>query len=224
MPINKNSIFSTMTEDDQLKCQRIAIPRRYQAGEPVVYAGDIWPYLILVEEGNIIAIKESSEGRSLIVETVLPGEVVWGMAFFEPQAKMPVSLFADQDSQVLLWSCDQLLPILLNNGSALWELCRLLIWRVRRASDVLEELAFHPVAGRLAKFLVDQYGKSGRERIKREMTLDDMAAHIGSTREMVCRILQRFSNQGLIEITRTEFTFTDWEHLATLAQSDLGER
>lgn len=224
MPISENSIFSTLTEDDQLQCLRLAIPRRYQAGESVVYAGDIWPYLILVEEGNLTAIKESSEGRSLIVETVLPGEVVWGMAFFEPQAQMPVSLSADQDSQVLLWSRDQLLPILLNNGAALWELCRLLIWRVRRASDVLEELAFHPVAGRLAKFLVDQYGKSGGERIKRELTLDDMAAHIGSTREMVCRILQRFSTQGLIEITRTEFTFTDWEHLARLAQSNLGER
>ena len=224
MTISENPVFSTLTEGDQLRCQQIASPRRYQAGESIVYAGDIWPYLILVEEGNLIAIKESSEGRSLIVETVLPGEVVWGMAFFEPQAQMPVSLTADQDSQVLLWSCDQLLPILLNNGSALWELCRLLIWRVRRASDVLEELAFHPVAGRLAKFLVDQYGKSGGERIKRELTLDDMAAHIGSTREMVCRILQRFSTQGLIEIMRTEFTFTDLDHLARLAQSNLSER
>jgi CRP-like cAMP-binding protein len=136
---------------------------------------------------------------------------------------MPVSLSAEQDSRVLLWSREQLLPILLNKGAALWELCQLLIWRVRRASDVLEELAFHPVAGRLAKFLVDQYGKSGEERIKRELTLDEMAAHIGSTREMVCRILQRFSTQGLIEITRTEFTFTNWDHLAKLAQTDVKE-
>ena len=50
------------------------------------------------------------------------------------------------------------------------------------------------------------------------MTLDEMAAHIGSTREMVCRILQRFANQGLIEITRTEFSFTDREQLNLLAQ------
>jgi len=224
MPISESSIFSTLTEADQLMCQQIALPRCYQGGEYVVFAGDIWPYLILVEEGTLSAIKESIEGRSLIVETVLPGEIVWGMAFFEPQAQMPVSLSATQDSRVLLWSREQLLPVLLNNGAALWELCRLLIWRVRRASDVLEELAFHPVAGRLAKFLVDQYGKSGEERIKRELTLDEMAAHIGSTREMVCRILQRFSTQGIIEITRTEFTFTNWEHLARLAQTNVKER
>lgn len=224
MPISESSIFSTLTKADQLKCQQIALPRLYQAGEYVVFAGDIWPYLILVEEGTLSAIKESIEGRSLIVETVLPGEIVWGMAFFEPQAQMPVSLSAEQESRVLLWSREQLLPVLLNNGAALWELCQLLIWRVRRASDVLEELAFHPVAGRLAKFLVDQYGKSGEERIKRELTLDEMAAHIGSTREMVCRILQRFSTQGIIEITRTEFTFTNWEHLAQIAQTHVKER
>lgn len=224
MPISESSIFSTLTKADQLKCQQIALPRLYQVGEYVVFAGDIWPYLILVEEGTLSAIKESIEGRSLIVETVLPGEIVWGMAFFDPQAQMPVSLSAEQDSRVLLWSREQLLPVLLNNGAALWELCQLLIWRVRRASDVLEELAFHPVAGRLAKFLVDQYGKSGEERIKRELTLDEMAAHIGSTREMVCRILQRFSTQGIIEITRTEFTFTNWEHLAQIAQTHVKER
>ncbi len=223
MPISESSIFSTLTKADQLKCQQIALPRLYQVGEYVVFAGDIWPYLILVEEGTLSAIKESIEGRSLIVETVLPGEIVWGMAFFDPQAQMPVSLSAEQDSRVLLWSREQLLPVLLNNGAALWELCQLLIWRVRRASDVLEELAFHPVAGRLAKFLVDQYGKSGEERIKRELTLDEMAAHIGSTREMVCRILQRFSTQGIIEITRTEFTFTNWEHLAQIAQTNVKE-
>jgi hypothetical protein len=47
-----------------------------------------------------------------------------------------------------------------------------------------------------------------------------MAARVGSTREVVSRILHRFANQGLIEITRTEFTFTDKDGLRQFAQID----
>jgi CRP-like cAMP-binding protein len=70
----------------------------------------------------------------------------------------------------------------------------------------------------LAKFLVGCFGEDPGERISRDLTLDEMAAHVGTTREMVCRILHRFSNQGLIEITRTEFVFTDREGLDQLAR------
>jgi len=44
-----------------------------------------------------------------------------------------------------------------------------------------------------------------------------MAARIGTTREMVCRVLYQFSDDNLIEITRTEFALNDTERLAQLA-------
>jgi len=45
-----------------------------------------------------------------------------------------------------------------------------------------------------------------------------MAARIGSTREMVCRLLYKFSDEGLIRITRTDFSVTDPENLLKRAQ------
>jgi CRP/FNR family transcriptional regulator len=54
--------------------------------------------------------------------------------------------------------------------------------------------------------------------IERSLTLDEMAARIGSTREMVCRLLYKFSDEGLIKITRTEFTIIDAETLNMKAQ------
>ena len=44
-----------------------------------------------------------------------------------------------------------------------------------------------------------------------------MAARIGTTREMVCRLLYRFSDEGLIRVTRTEFALTDKNGLTRLA-------
>ena len=36
-----------------------------------------------------------------------------------------------------------------------------------------------------------------------------MASLVGSTREMACRILYRFAEEGAIRINRTEFVFID---------------
>jgi len=36
-----------------------------------------------------------------------------------------------------------------------------------------------------------------------------MASRVGATREIACRILYRFAEQGAIQINRTEFTFLD---------------
>jgi hypothetical protein len=45
-----------------------------------------------------------------------------------------------------------------------------------------------------------------------------MAAYIGTTNEMVCRALYRFSDEKLIHITRTEFALNDEAGLAQLAR------
>jgi CRP/FNR family transcriptional regulator len=198
--------------------QRQVLLRRYGKNEKVILYGDIWPYLFLVGEGSINAIKESSEGRSLMVTTFKTGDLFWGLALFHENAPMPVTLEARATSLLYLWPRDLMLPILARNGRAGWELCRLMAGRMQRASEILEDMAFQPVAGRLARLLLDHFELAGDSAISRHLTLDEMAARIGSTREMVCRALYGFSDRKLIEVTRTEFVLTDRDRLAQLVE------
>lgn len=89
---------------------------------------------------------------------------------------------------------------------------------MERASTILGELAFQPVAGRVARLLLDHFKDADGDRLKRDLTLDEMAARAGTTREMVCRALYNFSDKGLIHITRTEFQLTDRDGLTQLAE------
>jgi CRP/FNR family transcriptional regulator len=161
--------------------------------------------------------KESVEGRSLIVARFGREEVFWGLGFFLEEAPTPAALIATEQSKIYLWSRDLLLPILLENGKMAWEISTLMVKRMLLASDIVEGLAFQPVISRLAQFLIEHFGEDEGEKISRDVTLDEMAAYIGSTREMVCRMLQKLSGHGLIDITRTEFTFTNREGLRELA-------
>jgi CRP-like cAMP-binding protein len=85
-----------------------------------------------------------------------------------------------------------------------------------RASEVIEGLAFQPIAGRLARLLLEQI-LPNRQSIPRALTLDELAARLGTTREVVCRTLYRFADGGLIDITRTEFILTDRDGLSHMA-------
>jgi CRP/FNR family transcriptional regulator len=207
--ITENPLFAQLPQSTLENLKHNAIHRTYQAREIIVHHGDVWPNLFLVAEGEIHAVKESLEGRALIATTLGPGDIFWGLAFFIDEAPMPVMLQANSPALIYLWTRDRLVPIIKSNGEMSWHLCQLMIKRMQVASEIVEELAFHPVMSRLAGFLLDISGKTEDEYIARDFTLDEMAARIGTTREMVCRHLYRFAEMGAIEINRTEFKIKD---------------
>lgn len=216
--LKKNSVFSFLADNDLDLMAHQAATRQYAKNETVILYGDVWPYLFLVGQGSVDAVKESGEGRSLMVASFSAGDLFWGMAFFQDNAPMPVTLEARDASRLHLWSRETMIPIFARNGRAGWELSRLMAGRMQRASAILEEMAFHPVAGRLAHLLLDHFELAGDAAISRHLTLDEMAARIGSTREMVCRALYSFSDKKLIEVTRTEFVLTDRGGLSQLVE------
>lgn len=215
----QNSFFAQFNGSEQAELARCAIFRKVDKREFVSRVGDVWPHLFLVTGGTLNLLRESAEGRSLIVTTLEAGQVFWGMAFFNENAPCLISIQARDASTIFVWHRDHLLPRLRANGSAAWELSRLLVSRMERASEILGELAFQPVAGRLARLLLDQSAGAADTRFTRNLTLDEMAARTGTTREVVCKTLYRFADKGLIHITRTEFTLIDQDGLNQLAQA-----
>jgi CRP/FNR family transcriptional regulator len=215
-----NPVLATLPEPAQTALLAAGRTRRLAAGEIFCLTGEAWPYLFLLTAGQVSAWKESREGRSLLVGTFEPGDLFWGTAFFLEDAPQPVNLEARQPSQILVWGREGMLPFLQGEGGLAWELSRLLVAQMLRVSDLIERLAFQPVAGRVARFLLDQAGPD--DGAARDFTLDEAAAQLGTTREMVCRALHNFEAGGLIWVTRTAYSITDRERLAQLAQQEKG--
>jgi len=78
---------------------------------------------------------------------------------------------------------------------------------------MVEDLAFHPVASRVARLLLKQHQKSGADHLERELTLDEMATMIGTTPVMVCKVLSQFADQGFLKVSRTEIEFINQDEL-----------
>ncbi len=215
--LSKVPVFNSVDQDTLTKISNNSSEKSYRAEEIICYQGDNWPFLFLVKGGQVNVIKESPEGRSFITSSLIKGDIFWGLSFFIQDNKMPVMLRAFKDSKIYLWSREKLVPIIRSNGELAWKLSQTMITRMQLAGNIVDELAFLPVTGRLSALLLDTFEDSEDEFVARELTLDEMASHIGTTREVVCRHLHRFAERGVIEITRTKIRIKDRANLKSQA-------
>ena len=163
----------------------------------------------------------SPEGRRQVVFGLQPCDVIWSHSVVDGLA-MPASLEVREDALLYLWDRDTILEVVRDNAQAVWDVSQILMNYMRRVREVVYGFAFHPVAGRLAKLLITHYDPMDGKPAPRDLSLDQMADTVGTTRELISRTLHRFADEGLIRVNRVELAFLDREKLETIAGG--GER
>ena len=136
---------------------------------------------------------------------------------FDKGKNNPAAIRTAQKGRLLLWHKTQIEEIVSRNPQVAWGLFNLLAQKMSRVGEMVEELVFQPLTGRLANLLIEQFDIVDSDVISRDLTLDQMAARIGSTREMVCKILYQFSDEKIINIQRTQLKINDRPRLYEIA-------
>ncbi len=209
-------VFSKLPAQDRDELARLASRRTFAKGEFICWQGRVWPYAAYLTSGRVEWTMLSPDGKRQVVFAMDGGAVIWGHSFFDDQP-MPASLEVVKDCEIYLWPRDVILPIVSRSPEAIWDVTRVLVKAMRQVREVVYGFAFHQVAGRLARLLLNTFPAQQGQPAPRDLTLDEMAAAVGTTRELVCKVLYRFADDGLIRINRTEFVFTDRGKLEKLA-------
>src|SRR5262245_64553801 len=107
-----------------------------------------------------------------------------------------------------------LLDLLRRHPDVAIDVIRLFASRLRAYKEVIEDLSFRDVVGRVAKLLSEgASGKNGLVEDSPSLTLsytqDEIAAMVGSVREVVQRALKALESAGLIEMTRGRIEIID---------------
>ncbi len=89
---------------------------------------------------------------------------------------------------------------------------------MRKAREIIYNLAFQPVAGRLAKLLLEQSQGQTEQPIERDLTLSDIASIVSSSQQVICRILYQFQTDGILRINRANITIQDFPALELITQ------
>lgn len=208
-------IFGCLADQQREELAKQATRRSISKGEILCYEGDEWPFTVYIASGSLRSVINSPDGRSYAVSAWNKGEVFWAHTIFD-QNPMPSTLEAIQSSNLYIWNGEQALELVLENQEATRMLLRRQTQLIRRRRENIYNLAFSPVAGRLAKLIVEKFAGSDAPTVQRDLTLAEMAEMVATSPEVVCRLLYQFQASGTITISRASITLHDREALERL--------
>lgn len=190
------------------------IARHYQAGEIIFLESEPDAGLHLVAEGLCKVYRLSEGGREHVLATLRPGDSCNEVPVVDGGPN-PANFAALENSIVWVISAESLTR-LRRQYSALNEMIiKNLAMRCRQLVQRVYNLSFLSVTGRLAAFLLQQSDENN-EVSNRRMTQDEIAAHLGTVREMVGRAFRELQEAQLIAIDRHQIEILDREGLKEL--------
>jgi len=183
-------------------------------GEILVFEGDPAETLFFVVNGMVKVFKTSADGKEQILQIIRPGDSFNDVPVFTGDVSLAS---AEAMSDVLLYTVkkNDLAGIIRENLRVSLNVVRILSERVQQLVSLVEDLSFRHVTGRVAKVLLEYAGNGADE--KPRLTQQEMAAMIGTAREMVGRSLKTLEEEGTIRMERNRVIITDQETLREVA-------
>lgn len=206
----KVPIFSGLAPAEMDFLARNTVSRSYDAGQAVFHEGDPCAGLYVVAAGHVRIFKTSVGGREQVLSIEGPGSSVAELPVFDG-GTYPASVTAVNDATLLFLSKRAFQELCLAHPQVALKVLKVVGGRLRRLVGIIEELSFTTVRHRLAAFLLRlarrEGSNDGQELVA---TLpennQEIAAQIGTVRELVSRNLSRLQSEGLIEIEGRKLT------------------
>jgi CRP/FNR family transcriptional regulator len=206
--------FQDLDERALEKVAQEVIIRRYRAGEIIFLEDDPDAGLHLVAEGLCKVYRLSEGGREQVLATLGPGDSCNEVPVVDGGPN-PANLAAIEDSTVWIVSGASLTCLRQQYPNLNDIIIKNLAMRCRQLVQRIHNLSFLPVTGRLAAFLLQQSGRNS-ELSRHRWTQDEIAAHLGTVREMVGRAFKELQQAELIAIDRHRIEILDAEGLKEL--------
>jgi CRP/FNR family transcriptional regulator len=211
-------IFSSLSEQEFNFLTARLVQRRAGAGELVFSEGDPCAGLYVVHSGNLRIFKSSAGGREQVLAIEGPGSSVAELPVFDG-GKYPASAQAVTDCVLIFYSKEDFQALCLQHPQVALKVLRVVGGRLRRLVGIIEELSFTTVRHRLIALLVRlgrSEAKAGGDTVALVLPANntELAAQIGTVRELVSRNLSRLQAEGLIEVDGRSVSITSLRKLA----------
>ncbi len=173
--------------------------RAFPARAIVINEGDSTDSLYIVLTGLLRVYASSDEGREVVLAEYGPGEYFGELAL--DGGTRSASVRAVEDSRCCIVQGAALKALLAEHPDFALHLTHKLIRMVRQLTEQVKSLALQDVYGRMARVLTELAQPVGDERVvPQKLTQQDIADRIGSSREMVNRVMKELIAGGYVSL------------------------
>jgi len=173
--------------------------RAFRANTILINEGDPGAALYIVLEGRLRAYASSPEGRDVVLTEHGPGEYVGELSL--DGLPRSASVKTVEPTTCCVIQGPHLQSFLAAHPDFALHLSQKLTRMVRRLTEQVKSLALQDVYGRMVRLLMELSEPVGEERVVREkLTQQDIADRVGSSREMVNRVMKELTTGGYVAV------------------------
>jgi CRP/FNR family transcriptional regulator len=209
--------FLQLSPTNSKLLKRRAKQYQFDRPGPVIHKGQPVSGAYLVLDGELRVYTYSPSGTEATLYLLRPGETcVLTLNCLFNDLRYPAWVEASANSRVVMIPGDLYRQFFSEEPSVRDTTLKALSTLAFRLMDELEEVHTCNLEQRLARFLLNNASSDGIVR----MTQQTLANHLGTTREVIARLMQNFNAHGMVSTGRGRVTVKDAASLAALITPD----
>ncbi|GEA16700.1 MAG: family transcriptional regulator, cyclic receptor protein [Moorella sp. (in: firmicutes)] len=211
-------VFADLSPEELQHIASLALLRRYRKNMYIFMEGEPGDAIYFVKKGAIKLFQVLEDGREKILHFVREGEIFAEVLLFEG-GPYPATAETLEDTEVGIIRNADMERLLSQHGEIAVKIIKVMSRRLRRAQEHIRDLALKGAYGRLASTLLQlarDYGTPREDGVTIDLNLSqqELASLIGTSRETVARILSDFKRLGAVGVERQRITILSPQKLA----------
>ena len=215
--LSRVALFGDLSEEELKALAHRTVKHHVNAGDTIFTEGDPCQGFYVVESGEVKIFKTAASGREQVLTVDRAGNSIAEIPVFDG-GPYPASAVATMDTTLMFVSKRDFRTLIIEHPEVGLKVLKNVGSRLRRLVALIEELSFTTVRSRLVMVLVRLARTEGAHTARgTEITLpsnQEIAAQIGTVRELVSRNLGRLQVEGLIRLDGKHVIVPDVDALA----------
>ena len=219
------ALFRELDEEVLTALAQQSVEKNLSRNEILFLAGEPARGLFVIAEGAVRAFRTGMDGREQIIHVERAVTTIAEVPVFD-DGDYPSTVAAEEATRVFFLEKSKIRELCFAHPQLALAATKLLAGRLRRCAELVESLSLREVGQRLAHLLLTEALTKGVKtgagaRFRQKLTHAQLAARIGTVREVVTRVFLRLQNQNLIEVQGKEIVVPNLNALADYADSEL---
>jgi CRP/FNR family transcriptional regulator, cyclic AMP receptor protein len=204
------TLFADLADEDIAQLMSAARRRSFRSGEVIFHRDDPGQVLYMIKEGKVKISIISPDGQEISLAVFGKGEYFGEFSLLDSLPRSADAIALEKVECYTLQRSD-FHNAIMNNPKIAIKVLEALTKRLRNTDQMVEDLIFLDVYGRVAKKLLelaDAHGIKTEQgvRIDVRLTQQELASMVGASRESVNKVMGYFSEKDFISTDKHRIT------------------
>jgi len=216
-------LFSELDIKDLRRISEFSSIKKYQKNEIIFTEGDKYKGFYIVLKGKVKVFKLSQAGKESVIHIIQPLEPFAEVPLFEGFPEYPVNAQTLEESVLFFIPGKDFIDFTNNNPHISLKIISGFAKKLHTLTGRIESLTLSDIPNRLAKYIMEEYGKSHKVILSKPFILltiskSTLAGYLGTITETLSHTFKKLQDDNVIEVRGRKIFIIDFDRLRELSK------